>query len=68
MTGNQIMFSLVPLLLFVFVFVFAMLWMRKPKDLPPKEHGPHTPGAGYDQKAAARSKLEGLGNNDHSGE
>ncbi|WP_243253585.1 hypothetical protein [Pseudosulfitobacter sp. DSM 107133] len=60
MTANQITFLLVPLVACMLV-VYTVLHVRKlKKNQPPKVHGPHTPGAGYDAKEIARGKGNGM--------
>jgi len=59
MTANQI--TLIALLLIVAcaAVVFYLKAGKARKNKPPKIHGPHTPGAGYDAKQAFKSSVSG---------
>ena len=60
MTANQIMLALLPLIV-LFLVVWLLLYLRKLKrNEPPKVHGPHTQGVGYDAKVKVRSKGNGM--------
>jgi len=62
MTGNQIVSILLPTVLTVLVMWLVIRALRARKSPPPaKTHGPHTPVAGYDPKAMAQSKGNGMG-------
>lgn len=60
MTIDQLILLLLPVA-FVLIAVWSFLRAKKRKEAqPPKSHGPHTPGAGYDAKEIARSKGNGM--------
>lgn len=60
LTANQIMSILIPVIAAFLVVGFFLHSRRLKKRTPPKVHGPHSPGPGYDAKEMARSKLNGM--------
>lgn len=66
MTANQITLWLVPIVLLVVGVMQVRAARRRRKPLPPKAHGAHAPGPGYDAKEVARSKGAGENYPNHS--
>ena len=65
MTANEIVLRFV-LLLLALLGVACVVWLfrrKKKKDPALQTHQPHSPDAGNDAAAMARSKMEGLGPN-----
>ncbi|KZK93102.1 MULTISPECIES: hypothetical protein [unclassified Pseudovibrio] len=56
MTANQIVLTIVPVVIFVLALAIFLKVRSAKKTVQPKVHGPHTPGTGNDPKEMIRSK------------
>ncbi|MFS8182319.1 hypothetical protein ACMG4P_12300 [Pseudovibrio denitrificans] len=56
MTANQIVLTIIPVVIFVLAFAIFLKVRNAKKTVQPKVHGPHTSGAGNDPKEMIRSK------------
>jgi len=60
LSANQLSLILLEVAIAGLIIVLLFTQRRQRKNQPAKVHGPHTPGAGYDQKEIARSKGNGM--------